>query len=249
MCSLMATVLLADHNAADRENLRCHLEEEGLWVREATDGFDLIESLKERIPQLVVLDLELPGIGKVEICRRIKQYGDVPIVVNTALNDLPIKIQVLDLYAEGYFVKPSNPVEIMARVRHIMRDLYLLARTWGSAVRVDDNLTVDLTYHEALTPLGPQHLTPLECSLLEILLRNANRVVPTQVILERLWGDSYSCSQNLWEYVRRLRRKIGDESANPHYIVNEPGLGYRFVKCCEQTEKIRQLPSAAAWAI
>ena len=182
----LANLLVADHDALGRRRLRDHLEQEGFNVREAPDGSTLITQMQQQLPHLVVLDLQLPPMSGIELCRRVKRYGDIPIVVLTAIDDEDTKLEVLDLYAEDYVVKPAGHAE------------------------------------------GTFRLTPMESRLLQLLVRNAGQVLPTELLLERIWGDTYVSANRLWEYVRRVRHKIGDRATKPRYIQNEPGLGYRF---------------------
>lgn len=228
MRTSLANLLLADQDAGTRRRLRDHLEREGFLVREASDGPHLLASLQQEIPHLVVLDLQLPSPGGMELCRRIKRFGDVPIVVLTALEDEKTKLSVLDLYAEDYILKPARYPEVVARIRRILRRTWLSCLPAASTVFVDDRLSLDFLYREARTPDGVSRLTPLESRLLQLLVRNAGQVLPTELLLERLWGDTYSSAASLWEYVRRVRHKIGDDASRPRYILNEPGLGYRF---------------------
>lgn len=226
----LANLLVADHDALGRRRLRDHLESEGFDVREAGDASSLLVQLEHQLPHLVVLDLQLPGSGGLGLCRRIKRFGDVPIMVLTAMDDEDTKLEALDLYAEDYVVKPASHREVAARVRCILRRTWLSSAPVTTSVRVDDRLSLDFMRREARTPEGTHRLTPMEARLLQLLVRNAGQVLPTELLLERIWGDTYVSSNSLWEYVRRVRAKIGDRAAKPRYIMNEPGLGYRFCR-------------------
>ncbi len=223
-----ATVIVADRDARDRQRLRDHLEREEFRVREVADGSRLLSHLQREMPHLVVLDLLLPSLEGMELCRRIKQIGDVPIVVLTALEDEETKLKALDLYAEDYIVKPARYPEVVVRIRRVLRRTWLSCLPTGPTVYVDDDLSLDFCRREARTPVGVSRLTPMESRLLQLLVRNAGQVLPSELILERLWGDAHSSTGCLWEYVRRVRHKIGDDAAKPRYVLNEPGLGYRF---------------------
>lgn len=223
----LASVLVADHEALARRRLRDALEYEGFIVREATDGRALLSHMQHQIPHLVVMDLDLPFLGGLELCRRVRQHGDVAVVVFTAADDEETRIRALDLYAEDYIRKPASYREVAVRVKRILR------RTWLSCppppgVRVDEHLSLDFLRREVRTPRGTFRLTPMESRLLQLLVRNAGQVLPTELLLERVWGDACVPVNSLWEYVRRIRHKIGDPASKPRYILNEPGLGYRF---------------------
>jgi len=228
MYASRAVLLVADHNAQDRQRLRECFEREGFRVREAADGHSLLAYLQQEVPHLIVLDLQLPHAGGLDLCRRIKRHGDLPIVVLTALRDEEVKLKALDLYAEDFILKTVSCAEVVARVRRILRRTWLAWLSADAVVRVDERLSLDFLRREARTPEGTRRLTPLEAGLLEFLVRNAGQVLPSALLLERLWGDGSGPANSLWEYIRRVRHKIGDDAARPHYIVNEPGLGYRF---------------------
>lgn len=223
-----ATVMVADGDTRGRHLLRDHLEREDYQVREVADGLRLLSHLQRELPHLLVLDLQLPLVEGMELCRRIKQIGDVPIVVLTALGDEEIKVKALDLYAEDYILKPAWYPEVVARVRRVLRRTWLTCLPSGPTFFVDEGLSLDFSRREARTRGGVSRLTPMEARLLQLLVRNAGQVLPSELILERLWGDPHCSAACLWEYVRRVRRKIGDDAANPRYLLNEPGLGYRF---------------------
>ena len=228
MYSSPAKLLMADHDGRYRRCLRDHLEQDGFIVREASDGRSLLSHLQRDLPHLVLLDLQLPLLGGLELCRRIKEHGDLPIVVLTTVEDEATKVKALDLFAEDYILKPSTAREISARVRRILRRTWLACLPAGPALQVDERLSLDFVRREARTPKGAFRLTPMESRLLQLLVRNAGQVLPNELLLERLWGDAYGSAASLWEYVRRVRHKIGDDACKPRYILNEPGLGYRF---------------------
>ena len=224
----LATIMVADGDSRGRQLLRDHLEREDFQVWEAADGVRLLFHLQREMPHLLVLDLQLPSIDGMELCRRVKQIGDVPIVVLTALEDEEIKLKALDLYAEDYILKPARYPEVVARVRRVLRRTWLACLPLGPTVHVDEGLSLDFYRREVRTRHGVSRLTPLEARLLQLLVRNAGQVLPTELILERLWGDPHGSVGCLWEYVRRVRHKIGDDATKPRYLLNEPGLGYRF---------------------
>ncbi len=226
----LANLLVADHDSLGRRRLRDRLEQEGFNVREARDAASLLAQLGQHLPHLIVLDLQLPGLGGMEVCRRIKRYGDIPIIVLTALDDEDMKLEVLDLYAEDYILKPASHSEVAVRIRCVLRRTWLSSAPISTSVRVDDRLSLDFLRREARTPDGTCRLTPMESRLLQLLVRNAGQVLPTELLLERIWGDTYVSANSLWEYVRRVRHKIGDRATEPRYIMNEPGLGYRFCR-------------------
>ncbi len=225
-----ATVLLADPYSEDRRSLRDLLSGDGLAVEEAADQRSLLARLRAQLPDLIVLDLGLPGMAPFDVCRHIKAQGDVPIIVLTAVADEDTVLAALNLYAEDYILKPARNAEVAARIRRVLRRTWLPRLAVTSVLRVDDRLHLDFRLRQARTPGGVQRLTPLEVRLLQLLTTNAGQVLPTGLLLEQLWDDRPASTGSLWEYVRRVRRKIGDDGSHPRYILNEPGLGYRFLR-------------------
>ena len=228
MHPIFATIMLADSDAGCRHLLRNYLERRELRVREAADGRRLLAELQREIPNLVLLDLNLPELGGLELCRWIKRFGDVPIVVFTAIDEEAIKLRALEQFAEDYILKTVSYTEVVTRVCCVLRRTWLTCLSSDNIVRVDPSLSIDFLRREARTSKGVFRLTPLECRFLELLIRNAGQVLPADLIRERVWGDTMGSSASMWEYVHRIRHKIGDTGSNPRYILNEPGLGYRF---------------------
>ncbi len=198
-------------------------------MREVEDSGSLLAEIQREIPHLIVVDLALPPLEGMELCQRIKKYGDVPIMVLTALDDDELKIKALDLYAEDYVLKPANCAEVIARVKRVLRRTWLSCLPMGLKIEVvDEHLGLDFLRRESRTPEGTIRFAPKEWLFLQLLLRNAGHIVPNAVLLDRLWPDTPNAMGSLWEHVRRVRRKIGDDATRPRYIVSEPGLGYRF---------------------
>ena len=223
-------VTIADADPHYRRHLGERLQEAGFTVREAADGLRLLAEVGRETPSLVILDLQLPSLGGLELCGRLKRVADLPLLVLTAQADEETKVRALELYADDYVLKSANHREITARVRCLLRRWQLVCPTARADVRIDERLSLNFLCREARTPFGPAHLTQTEMRLLRLLLNNAGHTLPSSFLLERLWGDSSASPANLWEYVRRLRRKLGDDTSHPHYILCEPGLGYSFAK-------------------
>ena len=225
-----ASILVADHQPQDRRRLRLALLEEGFAVAEAANAQCLLAHLQSGLAHLIVLDIQLPGMTDLALCRRIKRYGDVPIVVLTAMDDDDRRVAALSSYADDYIVKPPKYPELIARIRSVLRRSWLNCLSPEFGFRVDEHLSLDFARREARTGQRVTHLTPLESRLLQLMVANAGQVLPSSLLLQRLWGDGEGSIGSLWEHIRRLRRKLGDDSSHPRYIVNEPGLGYRFAR-------------------
>jgi two-component system KDP operon response regulator KdpE len=220
-------LLLVDDDPDIVESLSINLSADGYRTDRAHSGREALACLQRELPALAVVDLMMPGMDGFETCRRIKRAADIPIIVLTAVLTATTKVRAIELYADDYVTKPFDYAELAARVRRV------LGRAWPngapeSVVRVDEHLQIDFGAHVVRAEGVDRRISPIECRLLHLLYANAGRTLPNELILDRLWSDGDGEMSYLWEYVRRLRDKLGDDSANPRYILSERGLGYRF---------------------
>ena len=198
-------------------------------VTATANGEQAIERFAEERPDLVVLDVSMPPPDGFEVCRRIREISEVPILMLTVRDSTLDKVRALDLGADDYLTKPFEPLELLARLRALLR------RRRGMADPADPTLAVgdvwlDTTTREARVRGEPVRLTTAEFRLLEALVRQAGVVVPRAILLRQLWGEEYAGdADSLKVFVRRLRQKLGDDSARPRYIQTEWGVGYRFI--------------------
>jgi DNA-binding response OmpR family regulator len=201
----------------------------GCQVTIAASGEEALRRFAEQGADLVILDVAMPPPDGFEVCRRIRAASPVPILMLTARDDTLDKVRALDLGADDYLTKPFEPLELLARLRALLR------RRRGMADPADPTLAVgdvwlDTTTREARVRGEPVRLTTAEFRLLEALVRQAGVVVPRAVLLRHLWGEEYAGeADSLKVFVRRLRQKLGDDSARPRYIQTEWGVGYRFI--------------------
>ncbi len=201
----------------------------GCRVTIAANGREALAAFAEEQPDLVVLDVAMPPPDGFEVCRRIRETSRVPILMLTARDGTLDKVRALDLGADDYLTKPFEPLELLARLRALLR------RRRGMADPADPTLAVgdvwlDTTTREARVRGEPVRLTTAEFRLLEALVRQAGVVVPGTVLLRQLWGEGYAGeADSLKVFVRRLRQKLGDDAARPRYIQTEWGVGYRFI--------------------
>ncbi len=225
----MATVLAVDDDQALLRVLRIGLSALGHDVLVASTGEQGISQTALGAPDIVVLDLGLPDIDGMEVCRRIRQWSDVPIIVLSADGTEDRKIASLDGGADDYMTKPFGMGELEARVRVALRH--------ASSDHGDEevkNITVgalelDLVHHEARMAGLPVELTTREFSLLVFLARHAGKICTHRMILEQVWGPHYGTeTQYLRVYVYRLRRKLGDERGE--LLRTNPGVGYQLVE-------------------
>ncbi len=196
----------------------------------AVGGEEALDRVEHDRPDIVLLDIGLPDIDGFETLRRIREFSDVPIVMLTARDDAMDKVKGLELGADDYITKPFNHLELMARVRAVLRRLAMPTPTSRSPSFRAGDLEVDFSAHEARLQGVRLELTPTEYKLLYHLVRNAGHVLQHGTLLAKVWGREYVDEVDyLRVYVRRLRDKLRDDPEHPRYIRTERGLGYRFI--------------------
>jgi DNA-binding response OmpR family regulator len=229
MTVTVPTVLVVDDDPDVLLMLRVQLEVDGFRVVTAEQGHRALQLVQRRLPHAAILDLMMPGMDGFTVARRLRQQqADLPIIMLTAIDEEERKVEGLQHFADDYVTKPFSYRELLARLRN------LLARAWpggepAESVAIDDRLTLRLAEHLVVTPAGERRLTPMEARLLLLLFRNRGQVLPNDLLLARLWPDGDSGINSLWEYVRRLREKLGDTIGEQRYIESVRGIGYRFL--------------------
>ncbi len=218
-------VLVVDDEPQIRRALRTALTGHGYEVETADDGEATLMLLAARAPDVLVLDLVMPGVDGFEVLRRVREWSRVPIVVLSARGQERDKVTALDLGADDYLTKPFGIAELLARVRAVLRRA---APTVESRLTVGD-VTVDLERRVVAKAGVEVHLTPTEYDLLRVLAVDAGKVLTHRQLLARVWGGyATENSQQLRVYVNYLRRKLEDDPARPRLILTEPGVGYRL---------------------
>lgn len=196
-------------------------------VRRAGSAGEAIIALREGAPELIVLDLALPDLDGVRLCRALREETRVPIVILTARHDERDIVQALNAGADDYITKPFNPVELVARAQAHLRRSQLYRSEVPSTIRVGD-LLLDLGRRIAIRGGRDLGLTPVEWHLLRVLAMNAGRTLTHQQLFHAVWGNVFGdAQQNLRVHITHLRRKIEKTPACPSIIVTEPGVGYR----------------------
>lgn len=220
-------VLLVDDDLTLLSVLSRRVSRAGYEVRTANSGPAALKALEAGWPALLVVDLMMPGMDGFELCRRVKQLADLPIIVLSAVDASEAKVQALELYAEDYVTKPFDPDELVARIQRVLRR----AAIGSPLISLDGGeVEVDLATRRITTPAGTDQLTPTEARLLQVLAASVDRVVPTDELLSRVWTDADGADPSyLWVTVRRLRRKLEQDPDNPRYLLTERGIGYRLV--------------------
>ncbi|MER7368877.1 response regulator transcription factor [Nonomuraea wenchangensis] len=221
----MSRILLIEDDPAVREGLELALSRHGHWVRAVESGEQGLDRLRADVPDVVVLDLMLPGMDGFEVCRRIRTTGNVPIIMLTARGDDIDVVAGLESGADDYVVKPVQPRVLEARIRAVLRRI---GRDQAELERHGD-LTIDRAALVVDKRGVPVSLAPTELRLLLVLSSTPGRVHSRQQLLESVWEHGYFGDSRLVDAcVQRLRAKIEDDSAAPVYLQTVRGFGYRF---------------------
>lgn len=220
------SVLVVDDDEQILRALRTSLRARGFDVATAANGETALDLLSTSVPDLVILDLGLPGIDGREVIERLRGWSDIPVIVLSVRESHVEKVAALDAGADDYVTKPFSIEELLARMRAVRR------RAAGAdtpSVLRFGGLEVDLGRRAVRLGGHLVHLTRIEHRLLEALATNPGKLLTHRWLLHRVWGPGYDReSHYLRVYVRQLRRKLGDEPGRPRYILTEPGLGYRW---------------------
>jgi two-component system KDP operon response regulator KdpE len=223
-----AKILIVDDEAQIRRTLRATLVPNGYEVAGASSGEEALEVLRQEKPDLVLLDLNMPGMGGLAACREIREQCDVAIIVLTVRDAERDKVQALDAGADDYITKPFGMPELLARIRAALRRLPLSTDAMPSALELED-LTIDFAARSVIMRGKAMRLTPKEFDLLRYLTSNANQAIPHRKLLQAVWGPDYGDEvEYLRVFVNQLRKKMERNPAKPKYLLTEPWVGYRF---------------------
>jgi DNA-binding response OmpR family regulator len=230
-----ASILVVDDDPNVAEVLCRYLELEGYHVEAAGDGITALALALEKLPDLVVLDLMLPGLDGLEVCRRLRAIAPIPVIMLTARGEESDRIVGLDLGADDYIAKPFSPREVVARVKAVLRRANPSEGAPGTpaleaaaGVLQCGELRVDRSSHQVWRAGQPVALTVREFDLLVFLMSNAMRVFRREELLEHVWGYTYGDTSTVTVHVRRLREKIERHPSAPVHLTTVWGVGYRF---------------------
>lgn len=225
------SVLVVDDERRYRELLEMNLSRRGYRVRQAVDGLSAVNAVQAEEPALVVLDLKLPDMDGYEVCRRIRAFSRVPIIMLTARAEPAEKIRGLTAGADDYVTKPFSAEELLARVDAVLRRAGSARGASLATTFETGELRIDFAQHRVTVRGGEVELSPGEFRLLAELATNAGRVMVQDELLLRVWGPEYrGASALLQTAIRRLRRKIEDDPSSPLYILTRRGVGYQLAK-------------------
>lgn len=226
-----AIILVIEDDAVVRHFLKSALAQENYKIIEAVTGAEGLSKAAACTPDVILLDLGLPDMDGTEVATQLRSWTQKPIIVLSSREQESSKVMALDAGADDYLTKPIGVAELQARIRVALR----LSRRSLTAVSDEkpvykfDNLKVDLMRHRVTLDGKALRLTPIEYKLLAHLIKNAGRVVKHRELLQTVWGEEYGTEVNyLRIYIKHLRNKIEEDSANPRFILSEVGIGYRF---------------------
>jgi two-component system, OmpR family, KDP operon response regulator KdpE len=222
-----ARILVVDDEPQIRRSLQVNLERSGYAVETVETGESALSSFLNRRPDVVILDLIMPGIGGVEVVRRIRQSSTVPIIVLSAMGEEARKVEALELGADDYMTKPFGMDELLARIRSLLR------RAAGAhsaqPVFIAGNLCVNFDRREVTLDQKPVKLTPTEYDLLKYMIEHAGKVLTHRMLLQEVWGQAYlDQAQYLRVFIGQLRKKLEKDPTRPQFILTDSGVGYRF---------------------
>ena len=221
-------ILVVDDEPQLRRVMRTALAANGYQVLEARSGEEALETLRGNNPEVILLDMNMPGMGGMAACRQIRTMSESAIIVLSVRDSERDKIAALDAGADDYITKPFSIHELMARIRANLRRLPTQQEE-AQPIIVSDDLTVNLSSREVISRGQSVRLTPREFDLLQYLISNANKPIAHRKLLQVLWGPEYGDEvEYLRVFVSQLRKKLEVDPAHPRYILTEPWVGYRF---------------------
>jgi two-component system KDP operon response regulator KdpE len=222
-----ARILVVDDEPQIRRSLQVNLESKGYAVETAETGEEAIGAFHNRHPDVIILDLIMPGTGGGEVVRRIRESSTVPIIVLSAIGDERRKVEALEAGADDYMTKPFGMEELLARIRSLLRRV--AGAHSAQPVFLAGSLCVNFDRREVTLDEKPVKLTPTEYDLLKYMIEHSGKVLTHRMLLQAVWGQAYvDQAQYLRVFVGQLRKKIERNPTRPRYILTDPGVGYRF---------------------
>ena len=225
-------ILVVDDEERIVRMIRMNLEHDGFAVIEANTGEQGIEQIRTKMPNLIILDVMMPGIDGFETLSMIREFSQIPVILLTAKGEEEDRIHGLELGADDYVTKPFSPRELVSRVRAVLRRTEGVGPSGSSndVIQVDDRLKLDFGKREVWVEGKLVKLRPTEYRLLYHLVQNAGWVMTYDQLLAKVWGYEYHDETHYVRlYINYLRQKLEKDPANPKYILTERGVGYRFV--------------------
>jgi two-component system KDP operon response regulator KdpE len=223
-------ILIVDDEPHLVRAVRMYLELQGYAVFGAQSGEEALEAIRDRLPDLVILDVMLPGLDGFETLHELRRVSNVPVIMLTSLAEEDHSVKGLTLGADDYLTKPFSQKELVARVQAVLRRAEQPAHLPKTRIEPDEELAIDFDRGEVWLRGDPVHLTATEYRLLYHLASNPGRLMPAEILLAKVWGYDYRDEGHYVRlYISYLRQKLEPDPTHPRYILTMPGLGYKFV--------------------
>ena len=224
------SILIVDDEPHLVRAVRMYLELQGFAVFGAQSGEEALEVVRDRLPDLVVLDVMLPGLDGFETLQELRRVSNVPVIMLTSMAEEDDSVKGLSMGADDYLTKPFSQNELVARIQAVLRRAEQPAHLPKTRIEPDAELSIDFDRGEVWLRGEPVHLTATEYRLLYHLASNPGRLMPAEILLAKVWGYDYRDEGHYVRlYISYLRQKLEPEPAHPRYILTMPGLGYKFV--------------------
>lgn len=222
-------ILVVDDEPGIVRALQASLEANGFETLTATDGSEALEAIDKELPDLLILDIIMPKMDGFEVCRRVRQLSEIPIIMLSARKSEEDKVRCLNLGSDDYISKPFSMNELVARVKAVLRRTTRIGTTSAQPSFICGSLTIDFTKRQVTIAGNEVRLTPTEFRLLQELTLNADKVLTHTHLLKTVWGPEYGQEREyLRVFIGRLRAKLEPTPLDPKHIVTVPGIGYKF---------------------
>jgi two-component system KDP operon response regulator KdpE len=222
-------ILVVDDELSIIKLLRANLETKGYEVLAAMDGAEALQVIEKELPDLIILDIMMPKIDGFEVCRRIREWSQIPIIMLSARHNVEEKAKCLNSGADDYITKPFGVNELIARVKAILRRTKEAGTIPTAPSFTSGDLKINFVERRVTVAGREVRLTPTEYNLLQALVLNAGKVFPHTTLLSKVWGPEYSGEREyLRVFIGRLRKELETDARNPKYIITVPGVGYQF---------------------
>jgi two-component system KDP operon response regulator KdpE len=222
-------ILIVDDEMSILKFVRSNLEDRGYAVTGATNGEEALHTIERELPDLIILDVMMPKMDGFEVCRQLREWSQVPIIMLSARGDEKDKVKCLDLGADDYIVKPFGANELMARVSAVLRRTKTAGISVTKSIITSGDLIINFAKRQVTRAGMEVKLTPTEYALLQELALNSGKVLTHTQLLNRVWGPEYRDEREyLHVFVRRLRAKLESDPNHPRYILTVSGVGYQF---------------------
>lgn len=222
-------ILIVDDDPGLVKFVRANLRVRGYQTAVAMDGNEALNSVEEKVPDLIILDINLPGVSGFDVCQQIREWSQVPIIMLSARIDESDKVKALDIGADDYIVKPFGIDELLARIRAVLRRRETTPSESVKSVFVSGDLKVNFADRRVTVGGHEIKLTPTEYNVLKQLVINAGKVLTHSMLLKTVWGSQYQDEKEyLHVIINRLRSKLEPDVTSPSVIITVPGVGYRF---------------------